>query len=227
MPITLAGQTFDPEFTTASERYEEAGGRDARIVVIDGVIATQNTVAEIEEALDLVLALASAEGEAALSLRPGRHLRVRRKKFTREVSAGRLTGAFTLTLEAPDPYEVADEDQEVEWVVANAGALQALVTNGSAPAGLLISIVPTGDLVNPTIGDGVRTFTYLGTVVAGATLIIDAVDHRCLLDDVDVTPYTAGEFPVLPPDGATLVYLDHLSSTHSATITISIRDRWW
>jgi len=57
--------------------------------------------------------------------------------------------------------------------------------------------------------------------------VIDSAQRRVLLDGVDVTPYTSGDFPILVPGETTLEYTDDPSSTHFAHAVVSFRDRWW
>lgn len=228
MAMTLGSVTFDETHTAVHEKLEEVGGRNERQVTISGVIVDENTVADIESRLDAILDAASAEAfSAELGLRTGRRLFVRRDAFTREVRGDELTGAFTLELIARDPFEESSAVTTVNWTVSASGATQAATSAGNVYACPAITLVATGTIVNPSFGDGTRTLSFSGTVLDGETLVLDAGQNVATLEGADVMPYTSGEFPRVSPEGTTLTYVDDASSTHTATVTITYRDRWW
>ncbi|MEK7794075.1 MAG: hypothetical protein AAB353_06080 [Candidatus Hydrogenedentota bacterium] len=227
MAVTLEGVTFG-ELTTIKEKYEEVGGRDERLVIVSGAIAGKSSVTQIEAALDAILDAASeADYSAELSLRPGRRLYVRRRKFQREISLGPLVGSFVLELEASDPFEVSSAETVVNWTIAASGATKAATSAGNVEARPVIAVTAVGSLVNPMISDGVNSILYEGVVENAKTLVIDSENTAVTLDGEDVTPYTQGEFPVIAPEGTTLTYTDGASSSHTANATITFRDRWW
>lgn len=227
MAVTLGSVTFG-ELTTIKEKYEEVGGRDERSVIVSGAIAGKSSVAQIEAALDAILDAASeADYSAELSLRPGRRLYVRRRKFQREISLGPLVGSFVLELEARDPFEVSAAETVVNWTMAASGATKAVASAGNVEAQPAIALTAAGTLVNPAISDGVNSMLYEGVVEEGQIFVFDSEQKVVTLDGEDVTPYTQGEFPIVAPEGTTLTYTDDVSSSHAVNATITFRDRWW
>ncbi|MCP4639279.1 MAG: hypothetical protein GY851_02530, partial [bacterium] len=113
------------------------------------------------------------------------------------------------------------------WSIAASGATKNVSTAGNASARPKISLTANGDLINPAIGDGERGIAFSGTVESGAVLEFDGDAQQVLLDGVDMTPYSQGEFPRVAPDGTTLTYTDDDASSHSASATVTFRDRWW
>lgn len=228
MAITLGNYAFDPAHTAVRETHQEVGGRRERVVEINGVIVGASTPAAIEARLDAILSASASDAyTAALSLREGRRLFVRRTEFERHVSQDALTGAFVLKLHARDPIEESIVADTVNWTVQASGSTVVLATEGTAPAPLSISLYAMGDVVSPAFDDGERTITYDGTVPDGSTLIFDGVTQRAVLDGEDVTPYTQGLFPCADPAGSTLRYTDAAASSHHANVTVVYRDRWW
>jgi len=227
MSIMLGTYAFDPCATSAAERHEETGGRDARVVEIQGVFDGLASEALVQAALDAVLAAASTGESVALSLRAGRRLWARRKSFERTVAADGVSASFVLILEAEDPFGESDAETVVSWNVTQSGASQALSAEGSAESKLEVSLVASGAIVDPVFSDGTRTLRYSGQVANGKTLLLDGPSDKVWLDGVDVTPYTSGEFPRVSPGGTVLTYTDDASSSHQAAVTVSYRDRWW
>ncbi|MCC6489253.1 MAG: hypothetical protein IT364_17260 [Candidatus Hydrogenedentes bacterium] len=228
MAVTLGNYTFDPAHTAVRETHQEVGGRRERVVEINGVIVGASTPAAIEATLDAILSASASDAyTAALSLREGRQLFVRRTDFERHVSPDALTGAFVLKLRARDPHEESIAVATVNWTVQASGSTLPLATEGTAPAPLTISLYAVGDVVSPAFDDGERSIAYNGIVPDGSTLIFDAVTQRVTLDGDDVTPYTQGLFPCVDPAGAALRYTDAAASSHHANVTVAYRDRWW
>ena len=228
MSIVLGGITFDPAHTTVREKHEEAGGRDARRVVISGLIVGAASSDAIESALDAILAEASGDGYAStLSLRSGRRLMVQRVSFLRDVSKDSRVGSFVLELDAADPFEEAAEERVVSWEVASSGATVSISGGGGAPSSPVIALVASGDVVCPALSDGTRRIVYSGTVRDGETLVFDGRQGIVSLDGGDVTPYTEGIFPLAAPGGTVLMYTDDPESSHRVSATVTVRDRWW
>lgn len=228
MVIALGDYVFDEKHTAAVEKYEEVGGHDARKVRLSGVICGKSAVADIEAALDAILAIASeAAVDTPLVLREGRRLWVRRVAFTREVSAAARTGAFTLDLEAPSPFEEAIEESTETWSVTASGDEYVVTSGGNAKAPLRIELVASGTVVAPRFSLGARSIAYLGVVEDGCTLVFDGASGRVTLDGVEVTAYASGEFPQLAPGGNTIVYTDEPASSHAASASLTWRNRWW
>jgi len=226
--ITLGSLTFDEGHTSVRERYEEVGGRDGRRIELQGMIVGEHSVGDIETCLDAILDASSVDTyEAALVVREGRRLWVRRVKFSREISKQPLVGTFTLELEAQEPFEESISETEVEWAVAASGATKVVSSAGNVFAKPCITLVADGDVVNPCFSDGPRSLTYYGTVGDDETLLMDGSSGTVTLDGVDVTPYTSGNFPRIEPEGTTLTYTDDASSSHAAAVTVAFRDRWW
>lgn len=228
MGITLGNYTFDPAHTTVRETHQEVGGRRERVVEINGAIVGESTPAAIEAKLDAILSASASDNyTAALSLREGRRLFVRRSECDRRVSQEALIGSFVLKLRARDPLEESVAAKAVNWTVQASGSTVPLATEGTAPAPLSISMYTVGDVVNPSFDDGERSIAYNGTVPDGSTLVFDGVQQRATVDGEDVTPYTQGLFPCIEPSGTTLRYVDDAASLHNANVAIIYRDRWW
>ncbi len=226
--ITLNTYEFDEEFTTVRDELAEVGGKDARVFVVTGWIVGKSSVEAIESELDTILDESSKEdGGAVLSLRAGRCFGVERDEFDRRVDAQILLGVFRLKLTAPDPFEHADEDTVVEWGVTQSGDTKAVVAGGNVFSKPRFALTSNGDVVNPTIADGERSITYLGTVSDGETLVLDGQTGSATLEGEDVTPYTEGDVPQVSPEGTTLEYTDDDTSSHTAAIEVRFRDRWW
>lgn len=228
MSISLGSITFDPAHTTVSEKHEEVGGRDARRIVVSGLIVGASTVDAIEAALDAILTASSGNGhEAELSLRSGRRLWVQRVSFVRDVAKDERVGSFVLELDAPDPFEESATEQTIGWAVTASGDCAAIGGGGDAPAPLVIALVASGDVVQPVFSDGSRRIAYNGTVRNGETLVFDGRRRIATLDGADVTPYSEGVFPQAAPEGALLTYTDSPESSHHVSVTVTKRDRWW
>ena len=226
--VSIDKLSFDASYTTVREKHEEVGGRDARRIEVSGIVVGEDSLANIEGRLDAIMGAASDDGDdVALSLRAGRRLWVRRLKFEREVACAGLTGSFLLSLEARDPYEESVEETSVKWTVTASGATKKVTPAGDVFSLPAITLVAVGNIVNPSFGDGVRTLGYSGTVGNGQTLVLDAPRGKVTLDGTDVTPYASGCFPHLAPGGTTLTYADDPSSSHTASVTIAFRNRWW
>lgn len=228
MPIALGTILLDDAHTTVKERIEEMGGRDERIITVSGLIAGETTRSGLDARIDAILAAAStADDSAELSLREGRRLLVRRSAFSREIGLGALVASFVLELCARDPLESSTQETSIVWPIAVSGATRAIPTTGNAPALPIIAMTAVGDVVCPSFSDGLRAFTYNGTVPGGVTLVLDAAAGTARLDGEDVLPYTAGRFPVIAPPATTLTYADTPASSHAAAVTVTFRDRWW
>lgn len=228
MPIQLGSYTFDENFVSFTEKFDEVGGKDGRSIRIKGLIPGFETVEEIEAELDNILAAASKDNpDTLLRVRTDRQMRVRREAFERQVQRGEMIGAFTLALEADYPREESVAEISVAWSVDQSGAMVALGTNGNHKTCPVITLEATGNLVNPAISDGVRTILYKGSVNNGQTLVFDGVNKRVTLEGVDRTWLSKGDFPCVVPEGSTFTYTDAIVSAHSADITITYRDRWW
>ncbi len=228
MAITLNGLVLDEMLTSVREQHEEAGGRDARLVELAGLLHRETSVAALEARLDAVLDAASAvDYSAALSIRPGRRLMVRRAAFRREIQRDSLVGAFTLKLEARDPFEEAESITEAEWPIAASPAVLVVASGGSAFALPRLRLTAAGILIRPAVSDGAHCLEYDGIVNEGSILEFDTARARATLDGEDVTPYTRGAFPRLEPGETTLTYTDEPASAHQAAATVAFRDRWW
>ena len=226
--VTLGSVTFDAAHTTVREKLEEVGGRDCRAIEIVGFVVGAPTVGDIEAALDAILAAASDEAhETELSVRAGRVMWVRRVGFKREVSRETLVGSFQLTLEAEDPFEMSDTEHLSEWEVLESGATHVVAAVGNVFSEPVITLVADGGVVNPSFTDGARQIAYAGTVADGESLVFDGPAGKVTLEGADVTPYTSGVFPRLAPGNTTLTYHDDDSSSHSASVSVAFRDRWW
>jgi hypothetical protein len=228
MTIRLNSYVFDGESTSVRDRMEEVGGRDERRFVLRGLIVGKSSVAEMESELDTILDEASkAEYGATLSLRADREFRVERERFERKVGEEELIGAFELELRAGDPFEYATEETIDQWNVTGSGQTRQVAAAGNVYSTPRFTLTASGNVVNPSISDGTRAMTYLGTVADGEVLVFDAAAGSVTLEGEDVIPYTTGEFPRISPEGTTLEYTDDGSSSHTAGIEIAFRDRWW
>ncbi|MFP4173083.1 MAG: phage distal tail protein [Candidatus Hydrogenedentota bacterium] len=225
MSITLNGVTLDPGRTAVREWYETVGGRDRRRIEVQGSVEAASR-AKMTEKLDAILAAASAaDYSAALSVRPGRVIRVRRIAFTREPAPDSPRAAFTLQLESEGPFEYSEAVTEHAWPIADSGAVLAIEPDGNAPAPVVVTLEAESELVRPAIGDGERAMEYQGAVGVGAVIAFDGVEGEVTLDGEDVTPYSAGEFPWLEPGGTTLTFT--AESGGAAQGEAVYRNRWW
>lgn len=228
MGITLGNVTFDPAHTTVREKYAEVGGRDARRIVISGLVVGEGSMDGIESALDAIMTAASEDGvETELSLRSGRRLWVQRGSFSREVSKDGRVGSFVLELDARDPFEESTTSGSVLWSVTASGDAKSISNGGNAFSAPMITLVADGDVVRPAFSDGVRKVTYLGIVRNGETLVFNGCTGVVTLEGEDVTPYTEGVFPRIAAEGSELTYTDDVASSHRASVTVTTRDRWW
>jgi hypothetical protein len=228
MPVTLGAITLDDATTAFKEKLEEVGGRDERRITVSGLVTGFSAVPAIESRLDEILDAASlSDYTAELSLRPGRWLLVRRQSYRREVRADDLVGAFTLELGARNAFEESVDVTSLNWPIATSGATLNAASAGTLYARPVITLVASGTLIDPAFSDGERTLSFSGTVADAESLVIDALAGIVTLEGDDVTPYTAGEFPRIPPEGVTLTYTDDAASSHTATATVAFRDRWW
>ena len=228
MPITLGTVVLDAQHTSVQEKLEEVGGRDERVIALKGFITGLADAAAIEAALDALLDAASVEDySAALSVRAGRRLLVRRNSFRREVDAAKCVGAFTLELHAQQPFEESEIETAVVWAIMASGATAAVSAAGNVDALPRIALTAIGDVINPSISDGTNTIAYAGIIGDGETIVFDSNTRTATLEGVDVTPYTTGVFPRIAPEGTTLTYTDDELSAHTAAATIYYRDRWW
>jgi hypothetical protein len=158
MSITLGSVVLDRRYTAVQEKYEEVGGSDERMVILNGIVAGESTVADIEARLDAILEAATqTDYGAALTLRAGRQLNVRRNSFQRDLNADQLTGSFRLELGARDPFEESDTETSVVWNVTASGATQGLTTPGNTDARTVVTLVASGSVVNPVVSDGTRS----------------------------------------------------------------------
>lgn len=228
MAVTLGSVTFDEAHTRVRERLEEVGGRDERRIDVSGAIVGESDMEAIEARLDAILDAVSEEDYGAeLSLRPGRRLWVRRQAFTREIASDSLVGSFALTLAAKVPLEESIALTTVNWEVTQSGATKSVAAAGNLFSEPTITLVATGSVVNPAFSDGTRTLSYSGVVGDGSSLVLDAPAGKVTLDGEEVTPYCSGEFPRVSSEGTTLTYTDDVASSHTASVTVAYRDRWW
>lgn len=228
MAITLGSVLFDETHTTVKERHEEVGGRDERKIEISGLIVGESSLDDVTARLDGILGAASDEDyTAALSLRTGRRLYVRREKFAREISVGALVGSFELLLAAKDPFEISEAERSEVWTVSASGATRTMTVTGNVYSHVNIAVTAVGNLVNPAFSDGIREIAYSGVVAAGSVLEFDGEAGRVRINGDDVTPYSTGEFPRIAPEGTTFTYTDDATSSHAASVVVTLRDRWW
>jgi hypothetical protein len=228
MAIILGTYTFDESRTSVVEKHEEVGGKDSRLIILKGIIEGASSQEVLEAELDAILAAASEDQEELhLALRPGRHLMVRRVAFSREIATTHLVASFELTLEAQNPWELADAEAQTLWAVTASGDTQDITTTGNTHAFPEIRLAAAGSILYPTFSDGLHSLTYEGLVADGETLVFDGPNARATLDGIDVTPYISGTFPRVMPGGSTLTYTDDAASSHTAAATIFTRDRWW
>ena len=227
MAIQLGDYMFGESVTSAQEAVKERGGRDARVVILHGALEGHATVEALEAELDAIAVAASATELAPLSLRPGRRLLVRRAGFTRQVYRDARTAVFELRLEADDAFEQAEEETVVAGVFMGTQLELEVPANGNTPALPRIAITPSGGVTRPRLTAGGRSLVYDGIVPEGATLVIDAAAGLVSLDDEDVTPYTEGLPPWLPPGSNTLTYSDESEVMPDVAVEVRFRSRWW
>jgi hypothetical protein len=228
MAIKLNSYEFDEENSSVRDTMEEVGGKDERRFVLSGLIVGKSSIDEVESELDAILAESSKAGYGSkLSLRDDREFSVERERFERKVGEEELIGAFELELRAGDPFEYAVEETTDEWNVTGSGQTKEVTAAGNVYSLPRLTLTASGSVVNPSVSDGTRAVAYAGTVADGEVLVFDAAVGAVTLEGEDVVPYTTGEFPRISPDGTTLEYVDDESSSHTVTIGIAFRDRWW
>jgi len=228
MAITLGAITFDEVHTDVAEKLEEVGGRNEREITVSGLIVGEESVTDIHDRLDAILDEASREDfSAALSVRAGRRVFVRRNAFRREVRGDALVGSFVLELAAKNPLEEAIAAIVENWSVEGSGWSRTFVPGGTVETAPKFSFTPPGDIDNPAFSDGVRTLRYSGVVSAGETFVVDGESGAVTLDGVSVLAYTSGEFPRLDPGGTEVTYTDDLVSPVAITVSVEHRGRWW
>ena len=227
MTIRIGALALDERHTVVREAYEQVGGRNTRLITITGMIRGVADRATLEAALDDVMKVVSADSPVYLSLRSGRRLLARREGFSREVNGTQRTGAYTIELRAEEAWEEAEIATTVGWSIDAPGATLSLENGGTLPTFPVVTLDTLGTVVAPALSDGVRTLAYGGEIEGGATLIVDGVAGQVWLDDLDITPYTTGDFPVLAPGETVLTYTDGLGSSHLLDGEVTFRDRWW
>ncbi len=227
MTIRIGTLALDEGHTVVREAYEQVGGRNTRLITITGMIRGVADRATLEAALDEVMKAASADGPVYLSVRSGRRLLVRREGFTRELNGAQRTGAYTVVLRAEEAWEEAETATTVGWSIDTSGATVTLENRGTLSTSPVLTLDTLGAVVAPELSDGVRTLTYAGEIDGGATLIVDGTAGQVWLDDLDITAYTTGDFPVLAPGETVLTYNDGLGSSHLLDGEVTFRDRWW
>lgn len=223
----LGTYTFDERHTSVTDTVDEVAGRTRRIFVVSGLIVDKTTETDIVAELDAIADAVSEGRWVSFSVRPGRDFTVERIEMSRRVDTRELIGAFTLRLGARDPFERDTTDTHISWPVSSSGSAKTFTSGGNVFSEPTIAIESSGDVINPSITDGSRTFKYWGTVADGETLLFDAAARTVTLDGKDVMPYTTGEFPRVSPEGTTLTYTDAASSSHTASVTVSWKNRWW
>jgi hypothetical protein len=224
---TLGTYSFDERHTSVTDTVDEVAGRTRRVFVVSGLIVDKMTETDIIAELDAIADAASEGRWTSFSIRSGRDFTVERIEMSRRVDVRELIGSFTLRLGTRDPFELDTTVTEAPWSVTSSGATKAVAAGGNLYSEPAVEIVASGDVVNPAISDGSQTVQYWGTVADGETLLFDADARTVTLEGVDVMPYTTGEFPRVSPEGTTLTYTDDASSSHTASVTVSWKDRWW
>lgn len=228
MAITLGTYAFDPLHIGITEQYQEIGGRDGRLIKIQGLIGPKDSEDQIEEEMDRLLAAASEDLEnTPLSIRPGRRLWVRRTGFSREMHRTARTGAFVVELEARDPFEESEVLSFTPWTCTASGSSKSIASDGNAYAYPILTVCAVGTLIGPAFHDGRRTLRYPGYVQDGQTLVFHGAFRQATVAGQDITPYVQGHFPVIDPNHAVLTYSDEEDSSHNALITVAWRPRWW
>ena len=228
MGVTLGGLSLDTMLTSVKEEHEEVGGRDSRKVELCGVVIGETSVDAIEAQLDAILDASSCEDYGAeLLVRDGRRLWARRNSFKREVQQESLVGAFTLVLEARNPYEESVSETEATWEISGSPSSMSFTAGGTMDSLPIISLTALGAIVTPVFSDGERSISYEGIVPSGSTLVVDCASETLLLDGADVSAYGEGAYPRIDPAGTTLNYSDDALSSHLGTADVAYRDRWW
>ena len=225
--VTLGTYEFDDRHTSVTDTVDEVAGRTERTFVVSGLIVGKTTADDIESELDSIADAASENRWITFSIQSGREIIVERTEMSRRVDAAERVGSFTLRLAAADPFERSSTVTEIVWSVTSSGDTKQVDTDGNVHSEPRIEMGASGDVVNPTFSDGERTIQYPGTVADGETLAIDGPARTVTLENDDVLPYTTGEFPRVSPEDTTLTYTDDASSSHTASVTVSYRDRWW
>ena len=135
--------------------------------------------------------------------------------------------AFTLELEAANPFEEAEDETVLHWAPHVDGDTLVLQNPGTAAAPLHITLEAGNEMAMPRFACGDRSIEYDGVLVPGHTLVLDGAEGLATLDGDDVTPYTAGLFPEARPGDNDLVFTHESDPGNAALVSVRYRPRWY
>jgi len=223
--------TFELDSTTTviDTRTEFVLGRVRRVTVLtlfltrftdrDDFSRTLDDLEKEVERLD--------RGETDFSIRTGRMLRGRRRKWVLTRDEDRCTAVARLEVLGEDRYEYGETENLVSFSITSSPQNLDLTVGGNWNALPILKLTASGNLADPVFSDGVRTLSCNLSLAAAETLEIDSESRTVTKNgDEDVFPSVTGDFPEPVPGSTSLVYSDSTSGTPSASLEIRWRDRW-
>ncbi len=227
--IQIGDYIFPANQAQALVRREEVHSLVRKSIRIDTLLGPFDSIDEAQneiENLEGELARADA-GLADVRIQEGRYYRARRSEYTRTLDERTLTAAIHMTLLTDDPFERSVNEHSIPWTITASGAQITIPNAGNVDAPPLITLTASSYLINPTLSDGVRNWTYLALLNAGDFLVIDSDRKTALLNGtVNILHTVDGEFIQLPPGNTVLIYTDYPYSSHQAIINIQYQDCW-
>jgi hypothetical protein len=220
--LVLPGRVWVQESTV-----EFVLGRVRRVVRIQGLA---DRFASRSESQSFVNQLAAEverfdQGEASLSINPGREFRGRRRRFrlAADPDIGRVV--FSLEVHARDRFEFNEETSQALIGITQVNGTIPLTSTGnhSTPANLLLTC--WSEMVNPSFGDGSHILRVNTTFLPGETLEIRGEDQTILGNgDRNLLALSEGEFPDIGTGETALYWQSESVSKPTADLLITWRD---
>lgn len=227
--IQIGDYTFPSGQAQALIRREEVHARIRKSIRIDALLGPFNSLDEARSDVeDLEGELAKIDtGLADVRIQDGRYYLARRREYSRTLDERTITAAIHLTVLTEDPFERSVTIHNLPWNIAGSGAQMTLVQTGNVPAPPVMALIAMNTLINPSLSDGYRNWTFVGSLNAGEYLVIDS-DHKTVLrNGIENNLHcVSGDFVQLVPGNTLLTYTDHPNSTHQSYINIQYQDRW-
>lgn len=223
------GSFLFPSTTLAHEKTEFVLDRVRRVLTLVGVLerfpsraAYLEAVAELEREVERF-----DRGETDASIRTGRFLKGRRRKWTLVREDDSCLAAVSIEILAEDRFERSETETVALFTVEDSPLELEVEPGGNWTALPRIELTAVTAVSSPAFGDGVRTLAVNLDLAPGDRLAIDSETRTVLLNEAEnVLGATTGEFPELTPGGATIHYADQTEGARTATLELSWRDRW-
>lgn len=227
--IQIGAYTFPDGQAQATVCREEALSRVRKSIRIDAILGPFDSINEALAMLDDLegqLALLDI-GLADVRIQADRFHMAHRKEYERAVDERTLTASVHIVLLTEDAFERGVQieshhlniaDGETEIIISQAGNIDALP---------VLTVQAQGVIINPTVTDGQRTWTYMGTLSPGDALVVDSDQRTAILNGtVNVLNRAAGDFIRLYPDATRISWSEDVASSQQATLTIQYRSLW-